>query len=466
MRLRFDQGSLVVDPEGVEKLPSCVRWDPRVGLWRALAMHFFDLRAFCRAGGVPFAAEFLPFATLQKKIGSSRVSPLLRAFQEEALAAWRVEKGRGVVILPTGAGKTRLAVEAIGRTSRSALVVVPTLELLAQWYSVLSESFGGEVGRLGGGEHEIRPLTVTTYDSAYRWIDRYGDRFALLVFDEVHHLPAPSYVQIAQMSVAPFRLGLTATFERGDFRHVPLSEWVGPVVYRRSIDELSGEALASYRTEIRKVEMTVVEKEEFETQDRIYRTYLRQAGIRGRKAFDSLLDLAARDGRAWRALAAHRRARRVVAGASAKVELVGELLGQYADSKILIFTEYNDLVYRLSKEYLIPAITHLTSPKERRWILSSFREGKIRAIVTSKVLNEGVDVPEADVAIVLGGSGSRREHVQRLGRILRPLPGKEALLIEVITKAERGLSYRRRNDSAFRRKRPAAQQELLFNAHQ
>ena len=153
-------------------------------------------------------------------------------------------------------------------------------------------------------------------------------------------------------------------------------------------------------------------------------------------------------------------------GASAKIEAVGDILRTHPESKFLIFTEYNDLVYRLSRHYLIPAITHLTSPKERRWTLRAFRDGSVRAIVTSKVLNEGLDVPEANIAIVLGGSGSRREHVQRLGRILRPAPGKEALLIEVITKAEQGSSRRRRNDSAFRRLRPDPQGELFGDAHE
>ena len=150
--------------------------------------------------------------------------------------------------------------------------------------------------------------------------------------------------------------------------------------------------------------------------------------------------------------------------ARSKLDWVGELLRRYKDRKLLIFTEYNDLVYRLSRRYLVPAITHLTSPAERRWILDAFRRGKVRAIATSKVLNEGVDVPEADVAVILGGSGSRREHVQRLGRILRPASGKEAVLLEGVTQAERTLSYRRRNDAAFRRSREPRQAELFSRA--
>ena len=116
-----------------------------------------------------------------------------RPYQKEALGAWRRDGLRGVVVLPTGAGKTAVAVSAMERVGRSTLVVVPTLALLKQWYSVLQDAFGGSVtiGLLGGGYHEITPLTVTTYDSAYIHAERYGDRFALVVYDEVHHLPAP-----------------------------------------------------------------------------------------------------------------------------------------------------------------------------------------------------------------------------------------------------------------------------------
>src|SRR5690606_9746749 len=108
--------------------------------------------------------------------------------------------------------KTVVAQLAIADTGRSTLVVVPTLDLLAQWHDGLAARFGEErVGAIGGGTFEPRPLTVITYDSAYLHLERLGDRFGLLVCDEVHHLPGPSFVQGARMALAPFRLGLTAT---------------------------------------------------------------------------------------------------------------------------------------------------------------------------------------------------------------------------------------------------------------
>jgi superfamily II DNA or RNA helicase len=114
--------------------------------------------------------------------------------------------------------------------------------------------------------------------------------------------------------------------------------------------------------------------------------------------------------------------------------------------QILVFTESNRFAYKISTRHLLPAITHQTKTKERKRILEAFNRGEYPAIVSSKVLNEGINVPDANIGIVLGGSGSTREHTQRLGRILRKRVGKSATLYEVIAKntLEKGISQRRR----------------------
>jgi superfamily II DNA or RNA helicase len=112
----------------------------------------------------------------------------------------------------------------------------------------------------------------------------------------------------------------------------------------------------------------------------------------------------------------------------------------------IIFTQHNKLVHRIAQRFLIPYITHVTPKDERKEILDNFREGKYRLIVTSKVLDEGVDVPDATQAIILSGTGSTREFIQRLGRILRKREGKKAKLIEIVTRntAEMKMSSRRK----------------------
>ena len=117
----------------------------------------------------------------------------------------------------------------------------------------------------------------------------------------------------------------------------------------------------------------------------------------------------------------------------------------------MIFTHDNATVYTIARQFLVPVITHQTKTKERREILLRFNAGTYPIVATSRVLNEGVNVPEANVAIILSGSGSVREHVQRLGRILRKSGNKDALLYEVITRgtAEEFTSSRRRKHDAY-----------------
>ena len=204
--------------------------------------------------------------------GRARAPPLPEGGPRR-LAQGRAARRRGPA---DRSGKTAVAVQGIERVGRSALVVVPTLALLKQWYSVLFDSFGASVtvGLLGGGYHEVTPLTVTTYDSAYIHAERYGDRFALVVYDEVHHLPAPKNAVISKMLIAPYSLGLTATPERPDGGHELLPELVGPIVYRRSPEDLAGIYLAPFELVRIPVELTAHERFEYAQADAVYRDFL------------------------------------------------------------------------------------------------------------------------------------------------------------------------------------------------
>src|SRR4029079_767413 len=139
--------------------------------------------------------------------------------------------GRGLVVRPTGTGKTFVAILAIAKAGRPALVVTPTIDLLNQWYSELTNAFQVPIGLLGGGHYDIQPLTVTTYDSAYIHLERWGNKFGLLVFDECHHLRGPTCAMAAVGSIAPSRLGLTATPERADGMEMAYPDLIGPIVY-------------------------------------------------------------------------------------------------------------------------------------------------------------------------------------------------------------------------------------------
>ena len=179
----------------------------------------------------------------------------------------------------------------------------------------------------------------------------------------------------------------------------------------------------------------------------IFRSFLQQRKITLKSAadFQKFIMTTGRDPKAREALLARNRAIRVAVNSEAKLNVLAQQLETYKNEKILIFTLYNDLVYSISLRFLIPAITYQTSREERREILANFGNDKYPVVVTSQVLDEGVDVPDASVGLVLGGTGSNREYVQRLGRLLRKKEGKLARLIEIISQEtmEVGTSRRR-----------------------
>jgi len=166
------------------------------------------------------------------------------------------------------------------------------------------------------------------------------------------------------------------------------------------------------------------------------------------EGWQRFVQMSARSPGGRRAMLAHREAREIALGTDGKLRVLGNLIAEHYPERTLIFTADNATVYRISQEFLIPAITHQTPVKERHEILTRFREGEYKSLVASHVLNEGVDVPAASIAIILSGTGSQREFIQRLGRILRKGndENKRAVLYEVVAEntSEEGTSERRR----------------------
>lgn len=452
LRLGFEGGTVVVEglPEDDARGVPGVRYDPRVRLHRAEAIWYRTIVEDLRRRGIPYIDAARDYAPARWPI---RVAKEAFPHQREGLEAWWTAGGKGVVVLPTGTGKTHLANLAIEKAGRPTLIVTPTIDLLNQWYDELTLCFAAEVGLLGGGYYEIKPLTVTTYDSAYLNMDRLGNKFGLLVFDECHHLPGPTYGQAATFAIAPFRLGLTATPERADNAHLALDHLVGPIVYRREITQLRGQFLADYRVETLYVHLTEEERFRYESARETYRGFLSDAGIDMRRpgAWGQFLYAAHRSPAGKQAYLAYREQRALALAAPAKLSLLARLLERHNGDRVLIFTHDNATVYTIARQFLVPVITHQTKTKERREVLLKFNDGSYPIVATSRVLNEGVNVPEANVAIVLSGSGSVREHVQRLGRILRKSGTKEAVLYEVVTRGtvEEFTSNRRRQHDAY-----------------
>jgi len=438
--LRYDKGSLLIHGEVGTPYG---QWDHRVGAFRAMAIYYREVLAYLERSRMIYrdeAANPPPVPSL-----SCRVE--LRPYQKAALDAWFDAGGRGVVVLPTAAGKTFVALKAIEMLNVATLVVVPTLDLLDQWRKLLSNQFETEVGAYGGGDDRLEPLTVSTYDSAYIRAEQLGDRFMFIIFDEVHHLPAPSYSQIAEMYIAPYRMGLTATYEREDGGHCDLPRLVGGPVYQLEVDALAGKHLSLYTHEKILVDLTPDEQKLYKREYDFFANYLRRKRVvlRSPEDFRRFIMRTGSDPEAREALLARNRALKTALNSEAKIKALGEFLDIYGQEKILIFTRYNQLVYRISRRFLIPAVTYQTPREERKEILEKFKVGEYRAVVTSQVLDEGVDVPDASIGFILSGTGSSREYIQRLGRILRKRRGKQAKLIEIVARetVETRISQRR-----------------------
>ncbi len=423
--LFYEKGTVVV--KGSVAVPHA-RFDDRINAFRALAMYYRDIVDFLKSSRISFVDKVLK----TKKPRIKHHGYMLRDYQKECVDRWFLSGKRGIVVLPTGAGKTVVALEIIYRLGCSTLVVVPTIELLEQWFRVLKK-VSEDVGRYGGGYKEIKPITVITYDSAYLNVQNFGNRFELVIFDEVHHLPAPSYATIAEMLASPYRLGLTATLEREDGLHVELYRLIGGKVYEAKIEELKGRYLSEFDIEIVRVRLSREEKKIYNELREKYLKFLEKHNLKMPEDFEKLVMMSARNKEAREALIARNKARKIAFCAERKMEKLREILKKHRNDRIIIFTEHNDIVYEISRRFLIPFITHRTNKNERREVLEKFRRGIYKAIVTSKVLDEGIDVPEANIGVIISGSGSRREFRQRLGRILRKKEGKRAILYEIVS---------------------------------
>jgi superfamily II DNA or RNA helicase len=442
----FQGGTLVLRDVGTQERPPAP-FKLIKERWRCEGYHYGSLQPYLQEQDV---RDIVPrWQPLNLKMQEMREP---HDYQVAALAAWDRAGRRGSIVLPTGAGKTFVAIQAINRVNRSTVVVAPTIDLLHQWYARLVNAFACDVGVYYSGEKKVLPLTVTTYHSAGDLMTDYGNAFKLIIFDEVHHLPAPSWGEAALMAPAPFRLGLTATYPEeheqanGRWR---VDDLIGPIVYTKRIEELVGQQLAHYRTQRLRIDLSAEERARYDADYAIYMGFVRSRQLQrshGAGWLMELMRLSAIDTQARRALLARQRLLQLLGSCEGKFTALDALLREYATERVLVFTEHNAMVYDIACRHLVPAITHETHAAERKHILDGFQEGRYRVIVTSKVLNEGVDVPEAKVAIVLGGTSGAREYIQRLGRVLRKVENRQAVLFEVLARKtiEEGKSQRRR----------------------
>lgn len=437
--LSYCLGLAVLRGVPVADAPPWLTYDPRLAALVAPGHRLAELRDWTDAHDVP-----------ERGVAPDELdAPLLdprdpRPYQREAIDRWRTARRRGTVVLPTGAGKTLVALLAIDDMGAGACVVAPTRALVAQWFTQLADAFGAErVGAYYGDEKEVRPLTITTYHSAFTLLERWGERFALLVLDEAHHLAdttdgeTRAWHDHLRIAPSPFRLALTATYP--DSRDEGLRLLVGPVVYRRTIGEMTDAELARFALVRRYVRLTPGEEERYARLTDIYERHMTVAGHRERgetpaDAWRMFAASARRSPAARRALRAFHERERLVRLADGKLREAARILRAHPAEQAILFCGGTDAALAVSRSLALPMITASTPASERHALLAAIGRGDIRAVASVRVLDEGWDVPAAKLGIVLGDStrGSGRQHAQRLGRLLRRQGDAVASLYEIV----------------------------------
>lgn len=325
----------------------------------------------------------------------------LRTYQEEAAdhfyAAGSVYGGSGVLVLPCGAGKTVIGIAAAVQVQAEVLVLTSSITSARQWIHEFLDKTSiapEQIGEYSGEQKNIRPITVTTYQilsyrkskaDDYLHLELFNRRnWGLIIYDEVHLLPAPVFRITADIQ-AKRRLGLTATLVREDGREKDVFSLIGPKKYDAPWKELEQQGwIATAQCMEVRVQLTELERQQYAAE-----------AARGKA--------------------------RIAAEAQEKIRVVQQLVQQHQADRVLVIGQYLDQLERISAAIAAPIITGKTPHDEREQLYTAFRDGHIRVLVVSKVANFAVDLPDANVAVQVSGQyGSRQEEAQRLGRILRP----------------------------------------------
>ncbi|GAB7040840.1 MULTISPECIES: DNA repair helicase XPB [Catenuloplanes] len=333
----------------------------------------------------------------------------LRTYQREAVDTFWAG-GSGVVVLPCGAGKTLVGAAAMAEAKATTLILVTNTVAGRQWKRELiarTSLTEEEIGEYSGERKEIRPVTIATYqvltsrrNGAFTHLDLFSARdWGLVVYDEVHLLPAPIFRFTADLQ-ARRRLGLTATLVREDGREGDVFSLIGPKRYDAPWKDIEAQGWIA-PAECMEVRVTLTDAE-----------------------------------RMSYATAEAEERYRMAATARTKLPVVKALLERHPDDQKLVIGGYIDQLHQLGEFLDAPIVQGSTTNKERERLFDAFRAGEISTLVISKVGNFSIDLPEAAVAIQVSGTfGSRQEEAQRLGRVLRPkADGRQAHFYTVVSR--------------------------------
>ncbi len=438
VELFWDGTSIVMKPNFYlgpiyDNIRGMVEYNSKRKLFKVKPIYYFDLIRELEKLGV-YVINRTNLRDTYPLSFNIELKVTLRPYQEEAVNAW-IKNKKGIIALPTGAGKTIIALAIIAKLREKTLIVTYTKDQMMQWREMLLKYTTISLDKIGlyyGDVKKLAPITITTYQTAYRHISKLSPFFSLLVIDEVHHLPAEKFRYIALNSFAPHRLGLSATVIREDGKHEELFPLMGGIVYWKTASELVEEGyLAPFRIKPVYVELTVDERKKLRELIKLYRLF-----AKGRSFNDLLKHARLGDEDAQRALSVHSRIRQLIHNAQNKLKVIRDIVEEELEkgSKIIIFTQYVGQAEKIAKEVQGLLLTGKMDARERNEVINKFRVMRKGVLVVTTVGDEGIDIPDANVGIIAAGTGSRRQFIQRLGRLLRMKNGKEAILYEIIVK--------------------------------
>jgi DNA excision repair protein ERCC-3 len=349
----------------------------------------------------------------------------VRDYQKMAVDAFHaggdVRGGSGVIVLPCGAGKTIVGINALATLKKSTLVLTTSTTAVEQWRrEILDKTDLDEsmIATYTGDSKAIAPVTLATYQIVTYRPKRDGDfphftlfnqqDWGLIIYDEVHLLPAPVFRVTAEIQ-ARRRLGLTATLLREDGREEDVFSLIGP----KKFD----------------VPWRVLEAKGWIAEANCHEVRL---GLPHELKMEY-------------AVAEWRDKFRLASENPVKDDLIGILLDKHdgPDDRVLVIGQYLKQLRRIAERFDLPLITGQTTNPEREDLYDRFRRGEIRRLVLSKVGNFAIDLPDANVMVQVSGTfGSRQEEAQRLGRILRPKAGEApAIFYTLVTRDTREMDF-------------------------
>ena len=297
--------------------------------------------------------------------------------QAAAIEAW-LETKRGCVVMPTGTGKTEVALHLLKETHCSTLIVSPVRDLMYQWHRRIQAGLGYDAGIIGDNTFNVRPISVTTYDSAAIHAAKLGDQFKMLVFDECHHLPGNFRRDAATMPIAPYRLGLTATPYRSDGKHSELETLIGPIAYELDINSVKGKTLADFQVIKIPVQLNDQEQLRYNECSQLVRTFMyEQRKTEPKFRWEDLCSQSATDPASRKIMVAYRHKQAIEDRAVEKLRVIEDLFRLHAGTPIIVFAGSNAMARDISIRFLIPCLLNHCGKRERVDILGGLADGNL-----------------------------------------------------------------------------------------